>query len=97
MPGICTSAIRQSVLAHLSDSRKSWAHGNASEENPVALIRLMVASRTDSSSSTIEIIGLFAISTLIVADEANAWHQRAAIAYWAGAPAQTSGSDERRV
>src|SRR5262245_6501320 len=64
MPGICTSAMRHSVRTRLSDLRKASAQGNTSGVNPAALIKLIVASRTDSSSSTIEITGLFGISIL---------------------------------
>src|SRR6185437_6463258 len=89
MPGICTNAMRQSVRPRLSDLRKASAQGNASGENPAALIRLMVASRTDSSSSTIEIIVLFAISALVIMIQFSDAHRRC---HWTlGRPNCTKG------
>src|SRR5918996_5687592 len=61
IPGILMSAIKHEVRWRRPDVRKSWAHGYASVAKPTALIRLTIASRTDSSSSTttIAITGFF--------------------------------------
>src|SRR6185312_12139210 len=55
------SAIKQDVLETQPDFRKSSERGNAFATKPIDLTRSIVPSRTDSSSSTIEIKGLFGI------------------------------------
>jgi hypothetical protein len=57
IPGIFTSAIRQEVRGTCCDCKKSSADGKTSAMYPNDFIRPLVASRTDSSSSTIEIRG----------------------------------------
>src|SRR4051794_14901548 len=58
MPGICTSAIKQEVLWRCSELRKSSALGNETALKPIVPTRSVTPSRTDSSSSTIEITTL---------------------------------------
>src|SRR5580692_1795312 len=52
--GMWTSAIKQDVLARRGDARKASADENASTSNPIDFMRLVIASRKGSSSSTIE-------------------------------------------
>jgi hypothetical protein len=54
IPGIRTSKIRHAVSATRDDWRKSSAEGNTAAVNPIDRKRLLMASRIDSSSSTIE-------------------------------------------
>jgi hypothetical protein len=58
MRGILISATMQDVFSIRDEARKSAADGNVCALNPSDFICASVASRTDSSSSTIEIIGL---------------------------------------
>jgi hypothetical protein len=53
--GMWTSAIKQDVLQRRGDARKASADENASTSNPSDFMRLVIASRKGSSSSTIEI------------------------------------------
>src|SRR5271170_8102195 len=55
MVGMWTSAIKQDVLPRRGDPRKASADENASTWNPSDFMRLVIASRKGSSSSTIEI------------------------------------------
>src|SRR6478735_5426125 len=59
IPGICTSLITQSVSLMRSDLRKASAEPNAAATYPRDRMKLAVARRKDSSSSTIAIIGTF--------------------------------------
>jgi hypothetical protein len=59
MSGICTSAIKHAVSFSQSDSKNSLAVANALAFNPNDLTNPWVASRTDSSSSTMETMGMF--------------------------------------
>ena len=59
IPGICTSLITQSVSLMRSDLRKASAEPNAAATYPRTPMKLAVARRKDSSSSTIAIIGTF--------------------------------------
>src|SRR5579862_1317716 len=61
MPGICTSAIRQDVIRSLFDLRNSSAEAKPLAMNPSERSRPVVASRTDSSSSTMAIEGLIVV------------------------------------
>jgi hypothetical protein len=56
------SVIRQAARFRLSDARKSSADAKASAAKPSDFISARIASRTDSSSSTIEMSALFNIS-----------------------------------
>ncbi len=53
--GMCMSRSRHFVSSICGEPRKSSAEENTSERNPFDFSRLVVASRTDWSSSTIEI------------------------------------------
>jgi hypothetical protein len=57
MPGICTSAIRQEASRAFEELRKSQAEANVATEYPSDLTNLLVAMRTEGSSSTIEMTG----------------------------------------
>jgi hypothetical protein len=57
MPGICTSAIRQEASRAFEELRKSPAEANVVTEYPSDLTNLLVATRTEGSSSTIEMTG----------------------------------------
>ena len=57
MPGICTSAIRQEASCAFEELRKSPAEANVVTEYPSDLTNLLVAMRTEGSSSTIEMTG----------------------------------------
>ena len=57
MPGILTSEIRHDVSLERGDSRNSSADPKTWAMNPCRRRNLAVATRTDLSSSTIEIIG----------------------------------------
>jgi hypothetical protein len=54
MPGIFTSASKQDVLPRKGEARKVSADEKAWTAKPSDLIRLVMASRKDSSSSTTE-------------------------------------------
>src|ERR1700726_3749995 len=62
MPGICMSAIRQEVRRIWRELKNSCADATASTLYPNDLMRPLIASRIDSSSSMIEISG-FAFGT----------------------------------
>jgi hypothetical protein len=55
MPGICTSAITHDVSFKRPDRKKSSAEEYAWTVYPCDLRNLLVAARTDASSSTTEI------------------------------------------
>jgi hypothetical protein len=57
MPGICTSAIRQELSRAFDELRNSPAEANVAAEYPSDLTNLLVAARTEGSSSTIEMTG----------------------------------------
>src|SRR5215813_1419959 len=63
MCGMCTSAITHDVSATAADARKSAADENALTLKPSDSIRPSTASRTDSSSSTIEISAFELVDT----------------------------------
>jgi hypothetical protein len=65
-PGICRSVITQSVSLRRPDSRNAWAEGNAAAAKPNDLIKLIMAARHESSSSTIEITGTLKLAALDV-------------------------------
>src|SRR5204863_1243909 len=58
MPRIRTFRIRQAVSFRAPDLRNSSADAKTSARSPTDLSRLLMASRTDSSSSTIETRGV---------------------------------------
>src|SRR5262249_60536562 len=58
MPGICTSVITQSVPSTAFELTNASADGNAAAEYPRERVKLIVAWRNDSSSSTIAITGV---------------------------------------
>src|ERR1700745_2363453 len=53
--GICTSTIRQDECSTSADCKNAWADAKLCATCPSDLIRAVVAVRTDSSSSMIEI------------------------------------------
>jgi hypothetical protein len=59
MPGICMSQIKQAVSATRFDLRYSSAEANVSAAYPIDRMSPLVDSRTNPSSSTIEIRGTF--------------------------------------
>src|SRR6185295_13925197 len=58
--------MRQPRSSRFSELKKSAADGNTLAIYPTDFMRLSIASRTDSSSSTIEITGIFATLTPLV-------------------------------
>src|SRR5215467_14645080 len=58
-----TSSIRQSVLRRSSALKNSSAEANTATANPTDLIKPLRDSRTESSSSTIEISGILTMLT----------------------------------
>src|ERR1700730_18342112 len=58
IPGMLISAIRHAVRDNCRECKKSSAEAKVSALYPNDFIRPLAASRTDSSSSTIEITGL---------------------------------------
>src|SRR4051794_19010797 len=56
MPGICTSVIRQELSRRRSDFMKSSADAKAAVAKPSNFTRHLVASRNESSSSTIDMM-----------------------------------------
>src|SRR5271168_2540741 len=60
-PGICMSVIKQAARFRLSDARNSSADAKASAAKPSDFMSACIASRTDSSSSTIEMSASFDI------------------------------------
>jgi hypothetical protein len=59
MPGICTSLIKQSTSCGRFDFKNASADANWSTAHPRDRMKLVVARRNDSSSSTIAIKGTF--------------------------------------
>jgi hypothetical protein len=59
MPGICTSLIKQSVSCKRSDFKNASADANWTIVYPSDRMKLIVARRKESSSSTIAITGIF--------------------------------------
>jgi hypothetical protein len=59
MFGILKSATRQPVRFRSGEPKNSSAEANTSAANPIERINLLIASRTDSSSSTMATILLF--------------------------------------
>ena len=57
MPGMATSAITHAVEATWGDCKNSAAHANVRAAYPSDLTKLSIATRTDGSSSTIEMVG----------------------------------------
>src|ERR1700691_3834173 len=60
-PGICMSVIKQAARFRLSDARNSSADAKASAAKPSDFMSACIASRTDSSSSPIEMSASFNI------------------------------------
>src|ERR1700726_3277982 len=58
MAGIWTSAITHDVSSRRAECKNSSADANAWTVYPSDLMRLLVATRTDASSSIIEITGM---------------------------------------
>src|ERR1700692_4273410 len=77
------SEIKQDVLSRNSDARKSSAHANTSAVKPIALKRSIVASRTDKSSSTTEIIGIVGTLTSYSKAKTSTFHGYGATGQWA--------------
>jgi hypothetical protein len=80
MPGIWTSAITHDVSFMRGDCRKSAAEANVHAVNPSERSRLCVATRTDSSSSMIEITGPWDNWAILCACEEKDLHRNGAIA-----------------
>src|SRR6476659_6576692 len=91
MPGKRTSAIKQDVVETQPDFRKSSERGNAFATKPIDLTRSIVPSRTDSSSSTIEIKSLFAIFSSRFVIQTSGAQLRQAIAHKWGSATQWYG------
>ena len=76
MPGICTSAITHDVPFKRPDRKKSSADENAWTEYPCDLRNLLVAARTDASSSTTEITETVDKTGLFTREPALVQHDR---------------------